>query len=204
MNIESDKNTYNCGGLARCCEEGARHKQLDRMNIFLQDPATEFHEAATRLYTKIEFEAHDLFSADIYYQNSCYIRFALKKIQQTVDENVELLESDIFEFFLALNKRIVHRRDAFLLSNLLEDIKTLSELNGLMEPIISNARTIKRRGAINKFSNDICFYPKVNYLIVHSSNFNPCEYVRAISRGKRLKDYDIIISFGELIRRKLR
>ena len=91
-----------------------------------------------------------------------------------------------------------------MLSNLLEDIKTLSELNGLMEPIISNTRTIKRRGAINKFSNDICFYPKVNSLIVHSSNFNPCEYVRAILRGKRLKDYGIIISFGEMIRRKLR
>ena len=182
---ESDKNAYNCVDLARCCKEGARHKQLDRMNVFLQDPATEFHEAETRLYTKKEYEAHDFFPADIYYQNSCYIKFALKKTEQTVDENVELLESDILLFFLALNKRIVHRRDAFLLSNLLEDIKTLSELNGLMKPIISNTRTIKRRGAINKFSNDICFYPKVNYLIVHSSNFNPCEYVRAILRGKR-------------------
>ena len=106
------------------------------MNIFLEDPETEFHEAATRLYTKIEYEPHDFFPADIYYQNSCYIKFALKKNEQTVDENVELLESDILEFFLALNKRIVHRRDAFLLSNLLEDIKTLSEPNGLMESII--------------------------------------------------------------------
>ena len=136
MNIESDKNTYNCGGLARCCEEGARHKQLDRMNIFLQDPATEFHEAATRLYTKIEYEAHDFFPADIYYQNSCYIQFSLKKNEQTVDENAELLGSDILKSFLALNKRMVHRKDAFLLSNLLEDTKTLSEPNGLIESII--------------------------------------------------------------------
>ena len=95
---EPDKNDYNCGYLARCCKEEARHKQLDRMNIFLQNPATEFHEAATLLYTKIECEAHDIFSADIYYQNSCFIKFALKKIEQTVDENVELLESDIHEF----------------------------------------------------------------------------------------------------------
>ena len=95
---EPDKNDYNCGDLARCRKEGARHKQLDRMNIFLQNPAKEFHEAATLLYTKIEYEAHDIFSADIYYQNSCFIKFALKKIEQTVDENVELLESDIHEF----------------------------------------------------------------------------------------------------------
>ena len=96
---ESDKNAYNCGDLARCCEEGVRHKQLDRMNVFLQDPATEFREAATRLYTKIEYEAHDFFSAVIYYQNSCYIKFVLKKLEETVDENVELLQSDILEFF---------------------------------------------------------------------------------------------------------
>ena len=69
------------------------------MNVFFQDPATEFNKAATQLYTKIEYEAHDIFPADIYYQNSCYIKFALKKIEQTVDENVELLESDILEFF---------------------------------------------------------------------------------------------------------
>ena len=55
------------------------------MNVFFQDPATEFNKAATQLYTKIEYEAHDI--------------FALKKIEQTVDENVELLESDILEFF---------------------------------------------------------------------------------------------------------
>ena len=91
-----------------------------------------------------------------------------------------------------------------MLSNLLEDIKTLSELNGLMKPIISNTRTIKRRGAINKFSNGLCFYPKVDCLIVHSSNFNRCEYVGAILRGKRLKDYGIIISFGEMTWKELR
>ena len=133
---ESDKNAYNCGDLARCRVEGASHKRLDRVNIFLQDPQTEFHEAATWLYTKIEYEARDFFPADIYYQNSCYIKFSLKKNEQTVDENVELLGSDIHEFLLALNKGIVHKRNAFLLSNLLEDIKTLSEPNGLMESII--------------------------------------------------------------------
>ena len=44
---ESDSNAKNCGGLTRCCEEEAR---LDRMNVLLQDAATKFHEAATRLY----------------------------------------------------------------------------------------------------------------------------------------------------------
>ena len=97
---EPDSNAYKCGGLARCCEEGARRKLLDRINVFLQDPATKFHVAATRLYKKTGHESHDFFVADIYYHNSCYIKSALKKIEQTVDGTVELLENDIArEFF---------------------------------------------------------------------------------------------------------
>ena len=78
---ESDSNAYNCGGLARCWEERARHKLLDRMNVSLQDPATKFHDAAPKIYMKIGYEAHDFFAADIYYHNSCYIKFALKKTE---------------------------------------------------------------------------------------------------------------------------
>ena len=76
-------------------------------------------------------------------------------------------------------KIIVHEKDAFLLSHLLEDIKRLTELSWLTEPIISNTRTLKRR-TIDKFSDDISFYPKGKYLIVHSSDANPCENVLAI------------------------
>ena len=96
---EPESDAYNCGDFARCCE-GARHKLLNRMNVFLQNPATKFHEAATRLYMQIGYEAHDFFAADIYYHNSCYIKFALKKIEQTVNKTVELLENDILQEFL--------------------------------------------------------------------------------------------------------
>ena len=61
--------------------------------------ASAWVSAAARLYTKMEYEAHDFFPADIYYQNSCYIKFALKEIEQTVDENVELIQSDDLSFF---------------------------------------------------------------------------------------------------------
>ena len=42
-------------------------------------------------------------------------------------------------------KRIVHEKDVFLLSDLLEDIKRLSELSGLTEPVILNTRTLKKK-----------------------------------------------------------
>ena len=144
------------------------------MNVYLQDPATKFHEAVITHYIKIGYEAHDFFAADIYYHNSCQIKFTLKKIKQAVDQTFELLENNILEkFFLALKKIIVHEKEAFFLSDQLQDIKGLSKLNGLTEPII------------DKFSDDISFYPKGKYLIVHSSDINPCEYVVAILKGKR-------------------
>ena len=33
----------------------------------------------------------------MYYHNSCYIKFGLKKIEQTVDETAQLLENGILE-----------------------------------------------------------------------------------------------------------
>ena len=39
---------------------------------------------------------------------------------------------------------------------------------------------------------------------MHSSDVNPCEYALAILKWKRLKDYDIIKSFGEMIQRKIK
>ena len=71
------------------------------------------------------------------------------------------------EFFLAQKKRIVYEKDAFLLSKLLEDIKRLSELKRLTEPNILNKRTLER-GIIDKFSDDISFYPK-DLIVINSA-----------------------------------
>ena len=68
--------------------------------------------------------------------------------------------------------------------------------------IISNTRTLKRR-IVDKFSEYISFYRKYKYLRVNSSNVNSCEYVFAILKRKRLKDYDTIRSFCEMTRRKI-
>lgn len=51
---------------------------------------------------KTRYEVHDFYAGDIYYKNSCYIKFALKKIEQTVDEAFKLLDNDnyLIEIFL--------------------------------------------------------------------------------------------------------
>ena len=58
---ESENNAYNYVALARCCKEGAGHKLLERMNVFLQDMAINFYEAVVRHYMKIGDESHDFF-----------------------------------------------------------------------------------------------------------------------------------------------
>ena len=97
-------------------------KLLDRMNVFLQDPATKFHETATRLYMKIRYEVDDVFAADIYFHNSSYIKFALTKIEQKVAEPVELLKKKRLEEFFFFGAK---EKDVFLLSELPEHIKRL-------------------------------------------------------------------------------
>ena len=57
---------------------------------------------------------------------------------------------------------------------------------------------------IDKFSNDISFYQKDKYLIVHSSDINACEYVPVILKEKGLNDYDTIKSFREMIWSKIK
>ena len=122
-----------------------------------------------------------------------------------MDQSVELLGNGTcsLRVFLAVKKIIVHEKDAFLLSNLLEDIKRSSELSRLTEPIISNTRTLKGR-IIDKFSDDISFYRKDKYLIVNSSDVNLYEYLLAILKRKGLKACDIMKLFGELIWRKIK
>ena len=132
------------GGFARCCEEGARRKLLDSMSVFLQDLAIKFQETATRLSMKIGYETHDFVGDDIYYHNFWYIKFALNKNRANSRWDCWITwEWYTCRVFLALKKRIVHEKDRFLLSDLLEDMKRLSELSGLTEPIISNTRTLK-------------------------------------------------------------
>ena len=103
--------------------------------------------------------------------------------------------------FLPLKERIVHEKDAFLLIYLLEVLKRLSELSGFREPIFSNTRTLK---IIDKFSDDNSFYLNGKYLIARSSDVNTYEHTPAIMKGWELKHYDIIKSFGEMIRRKIK
>ena len=66
---------------------------------FLQDKEHKFYEAAART------------AAGVSYQNSCYIKFAIKKkVTVNKGEQIENLQNDILEEFLfSLKKRVIHQ-----------------------------------------------------------------------------------------------
>ena len=63
-------------------------------------------------------------------------------------------------------------KEAFLISDLLKDIKCLRQENSIEESIITITRTLKRK-MIDTFPEEISLYPNGKYLIVQSSNVNP-------------------------------
>ena len=59
---------------------------------------------------------------------------------------MENLRNDILEMFLLnLKKRVIHQKEAFLLSDLLDDIKRLTIENGFEDTLITNTRTLIRK-----------------------------------------------------------
>ena len=98
-----------------------------------------------------------------------------------------MLELNVFEEpCLQINKRIIYGKEAFLISDLLEDIKCLRQENGIEESIITITRTLKRK-MTDTFPEEISLHPNGKYLTVQSSNVNPCQYIVAVLNGKGLK-----------------
>ena len=68
--------------------------------------------------------------------------------------------SDVLEsFMLKLRIKVIRDKYAFLLSELLNDVKIMSEEQGLSEPLFGNTRTLKRK-IVERFSGEIDFSPE--------------------------------------------
>ena len=127
------------------------------------------------------------------------MKFAVKAKINDVTEELEAKENkketvlDIFH--QRIKSKIIRERCAFLLNELLVDMKILSEEQGLDEPPINNTRSLKRYVAAT-FEDEISFFPKGKYLLVHASEMNPCEYSIATLHGCGLRDEDLARAFG--------
>ena len=87
---------------------------------------------------------------------------------------------------MQINKLITCGKEAFLIGDLLENIKCLRQENGIEESFISITRTLRRK-IIDFFPEEISLYPNGKYLIVQSRYANPWQYIAAALNGKGLK-----------------
>ena len=79
----------------------------------------------------------------------------------------------------------------------------MREENGLHDPVIVNTTTLKRK-ILEKYGDDISFFPKGKFLLVHASDMNPCEYAIAALHGFGLRDENLPRSYGNMIKRKIK
>ena len=77
--------------------------------------------------------------------------------------------------------KIIREKNGYLLSDLLEDLKDICEDNG-SENVLPHTSTLKKRLA-KEFPEELGFYPVGRYVIVHSSDMNPCDYTVCHTQG---------------------
>ena len=75
----SDNFRLNQGGLGRCTEERPGNRIKELTSIFVKDEDSRFHNAVIRLNILLA-GSHDMYAADVYYHQSCYLKYAVNKI----------------------------------------------------------------------------------------------------------------------------
>ena len=194
---------YNQGGIGRCTEERAANKLLKRKDEYLKDKSHRYHTAANRLELILSGKSHDIFAVDVYYHNSCYLKFAVNANTKLGEKNEieEEIAADVLKEFLGKMKmKVLREKNAYLLRELLEDLKNMSEENGVI-PIVKHTVELKRR-ILEEFEDKISFYPTGRQVIVYSSDVNPCDYSESTLKGHGLRENDLIRAFAKMVKGK--
>ena len=77
---KSDNFPLNQSGLGSCTEEPTGNRIKERKSIFLKDKDSRFHNAAIKLNILLA-GSKDICAADVYYHQSCYLKYAVNKIE---------------------------------------------------------------------------------------------------------------------------
>ena len=97
------------------------------MNRFLTGPTHKFHAASKRLQLLLNGPSHDIFAVDVFYHRSCYMQFAVRNAREVkCREEIERenrRNDALHTFIFKVRTKIVRDECAFLLHELLEDIK---------------------------------------------------------------------------------
>ena len=146
-----------------------------------------------------------LFAVDVYYHKRCYSSFTYTYQPTLEDVNTKHIEDPLIDcFFRKIELKVLRDKEAYLLTNLLQDIKEMSVEYGLTEPPRRLIHTYQLKKMIQlRLGNDICISSFRNRNAVHSINVDPLLYSYATIKGHGLREDDIVKAFANLVRRKL-
>ena len=194
-----DINPYNQGGLGRCSQESSAKKLDDGVIYHINEASSEYRDAALRLKVMRCGTSHDVFALDVYYHQSCYLKFTrTKKKVYEKDEVKQMIEK---QFVINIKLNIIRDNNGYLLNEILNDIKNLCSENNI-EPFITTTRSL-RRYLETTFHDDIGFFNKGRHVIVYSTDTNPCQYSVSTLQGTGLRDADLIKAFTNMVHRKI-
>ena len=105
-------------------------------------------------------------------------------------------------FRCKVKTKIIRDKEPYLLYELLNDVKYLSEEQELDMPAIEHTSTLKMY-LVKTLQMIKPFLSSRKYLVVHPLDNNPCTYSLATLHGCGLRDADTTKAFGKMIRGKI-
>ena len=161
------------------------NQMKERMQSYLTDENSAFYDAANRLLVKISGNSKEI--SEICYHYLCCSKFMYTpgtKLSEDDLKNRELQRATTESFLELFERKVIVDKEAYLLRDLMDDIKDISEENGLHELSIRQSCNLKKL-LHQRFGNEIDFYSVGNRLIVHPSSISPVSYSVAILRQKQ-------------------
>ena len=172
MQTADDSKPFNSGGLGRCSEKNAVSKILQARDVKINDETDKLHAAAKRIDVILSGASYDVFAADVYYHKTCYDKFTYTYERKLPAEEDGLVSEVMDGFFKLFQRMVIKDLNAYFLTELIDDIKEMSEEYDVRDPPISKTYTLKKC-LIERFGDAIDFHLLGNRLVVHSSVVNP-------------------------------
>ncbi len=144
---ENDDCTYNDGGLARCSEQRSAQKLKQKLEQRMADESDTFYEAAKRLDIFLNATSHDVFAADVFYHKNCYSSFTYTYAKSQKKLSTSELENRVLQNFDDIfRRRVIEDKESYLMTELLKDVKEISEEYSLEVPPIRFTSALKTFG----------------------------------------------------------
>ena len=147
----------------------------------------------------------DLSAVDVYYHKRCYSSFTYTYQPTLEDVNTKHIEDQLVDcFFRKTELKVLKDKEAYLLTDLLQDIKEMSVEFRLQEPPRRLIHTYQLKKMLQlRLGDDIYIFNFGNRDAVHSINVDPLLYSHATIKGHGLHEDDILKAFANFVRRKL-